>query len=427
PYVFGNEVDATKEGLGLHFYAVMQTVREAGKIPFETFANRISGHTVTFLLSFIGYTWLVYKHRIMLLALPMLGLGFLAYVGGLRFTIYAVPIMAFGVAFLFTESLKYITDKKSVHIGSLVILTIVILIPNIKHIQSYKVPTVFKKEEVQVLDRLKNIASREDYVVTWWDYGYPIRYYSDVKTLVDGGKHSGSVNFPISYVLTNPQKTAAKMARFDVEYTEKAFEVAAKNKDLNESKKVKLFSNIEEMTKDYGFDNTSDFLLSLETEIKLPKKTRDVYLYLPYRMLDIYPTVKVFSNINLMNGQKYKRPFFYITRNFKNQKGIVYLGNNISINLKDTTLQLGSKKQAIRRFVSTEYNKKQKLIVQERLINFSSNISVIYMKSYNTFLVVDEDTYNSTYIQMMVLEKYNKKLFEKVMLTPHVKVYKLKN
>ncbi|MEY3090192.1 MAG: hypothetical protein RL113_508, partial [Pseudomonadota bacterium] len=28
---------------GLHFYSVIQTVREAGKIPFETFANRISG------------------------------------------------------------------------------------------------------------------------------------------------------------------------------------------------------------------------------------------------------------------------------------------------------------------------------------------------------------------------------------------------
>jgi len=35
----------------------------------------------------------------------------------------------------------------------------------------YRVPSVFTKDEVKVLDRLKNIASREDYVVAWWDYG----------------------------------------------------------------------------------------------------------------------------------------------------------------------------------------------------------------------------------------------------------------
>jgi hypothetical protein len=34
--------------------------------------------------------------------------------------------------------------------------------------------------------------------------------------------------------------------------------------------------------------------------------------------------------------------------------------------------------------------------------------------------------YNSTYIQLMVLEYANKELFEPVVLNPQVKVYKLK-
>lgn len=426
PYVFGNNVDKMDGGLGLHYYAVMQTVREAGKIPFETFANRISGHSVTFVVSLIGYIWLSYKHRIMLLALPMVGLGFLAYVGGLRFTIYAVPVLALGVGFLITESLKYITDKKSVKIFAAVILTIIILIPNLKHIVGYRVPTVFKADEVKVLDKLKTIADREDYVVSWWDYGYPIRYYSDVKTLVDGGKHNGGVNYPVSFILTNPQNIAAKMARLDVEYTENRFRLNEKNKDLNESDKVKIFSNIEHMTKDYGLDDTNDFLLSLQTDIKLPEKTRDIYLYLPYRMLDIYPTIKVFSNLDLMSGQNFRRPLFYITRKFKNQGEQLYLGNNIVLNLKKSILKIGKRQEKIRRFTSTEYTKDKRLHVKENLIDFSSNISVIYMKNYNTFLVVDEDTYNSTYIQMMVLEKYDKNLYEKVVFSPLVKVYKLK-
>ena len=93
-YIFESSIKAETTGMSLHFFSVMQTVREAGKIPFETFANRISGHTVTFVFSIIGYMYLSYKHRIMLFALPMIGLGFMASVGGLRFTVYAVPILA---------------------------------------------------------------------------------------------------------------------------------------------------------------------------------------------------------------------------------------------------------------------------------------------------------------------------------------------
>lgn len=180
------------------------------------------------------------------------------------------------------------------------------------------------------------------------------------------------------------------------------------------------------MTKDYGLDNTNDFLTLLNTDIVLPKKTRDIYLYLPYRMLDIYPTVKVFSNLDLMNGDNHKRPLFYMTRRFKNQNGILHLGNNIALDMNDNTIQIGSKKQAIRRFTVAGYDENGELKTQERLLSFSSNVNVIYMKSYNTFLVLDEQTYNSTYIQLMVLEKYDKNLYEAVNLTPLVKVYKLK-
>jgi len=48
------------------------------------------------------------------------------------------------------------------------------------------------------------------------------------------------------------------------------------------------------------------------------------------------------------------------------------------------------------------------------------------MSDYRTFLVVDEKTYNSLYIQLLVLEEYDKNLFEKVISNPHAKVYKLK-
>ncbi len=413
-YVFKDAVSATKDGLNLHFFNVMQTVREAGQIPFETFANRISGSIATFVLSIVGFIYLAYRHKVILFALPMIGLGFLASVGGLRFTVYAVPVLALGIAFLIVEIANKMPDKKLKYL-TMIILSIAVLYPNIKHVIAYKVPTVFMKDEVEVLDRLKNIADREDYVIAWWDYGYPIRYYADVKTLVDGAKHYGDVNFPVSYMLTHSQEEAAKMARLDVEYTEKSFS------------QQKPLSTIEQMTVDAGFDDTNDFLLSLQTDdVKLPKKTRDIYFYLPFKMLNIYPTIGAFSSIDLMTGNKTKAPFFYMSRNFRDTGKTIDLGRGMSINKKTQMIKIGKNEIPMRRFVRTYYDKNMKLKKDVQTLDLASPLSVIYMANYNTFLVVDEKVYNSLYIQLMVLENYDKGLFEKVISTPKVKVYKLK-
>jgi len=412
-YIFTDSVMKSSEGLGLHFFTVMQTVREAGHIPFETFANRISGNVITFFLSVIGYIYLSYKHKVMILALPLVGLGFLASVGGLRFTIYAVPVLALGIAFLITQ-IAAIMPTKKLKTLSLIAFTLAVLYPNYKHIDGYKVPTVFNATEVKTLAALKKKATRKDYVIGWWDYGYPIRYYADVKTVIDGGTHEGDVNFPVSYILTNPQEEAAKMARLDVEYQESFFE------------SNRTGSNIEKMTLDYGFKDTNDFLYSLQTDIKLPKKTRDVYLYLPFRMINIMPTVTLFSNMDLMSGVKKREPLFFVSRNFKDLGNKIVFGRGIYLDKTNSSVILGKQVLPIKRFVKTAYNSTMKLEKNVKILNVSSNIDVIYMSNYNTFLIMDDAMYNSLYVQLMVLEKYDTKLFEPVSLDPQVKIYKLK-
>jgi len=434
-YVFRESVVGASSGLGLKFFSVMQTVREAGSIPFDTFANRISGHTVSFVLAIVGYIWFAVRHPIMLIALPMVGLGFMAYGipglisgGGLRFTVYAVPVMALGLAYLIIEASKLIANeimqkqhnKAGVYIITSV-LTLLVLYPNVKHIQAYKVPTVLNKQEVNVLDKLKTIADREDYAVTWWDYGYPIRYYSDVKTLVDGGKHSGAVNFAPSFVLTSPIQSAANMARLDVEYTEKRFN----QKNDNTTKMAS--SNVEQMTLDYGFKNANDFLDSLETDIKLPKKTRDVYLYLPYRMMDIFPTVALFSNLDLHSGQEKRKLFFYKGRVLGNENGVLNLGRGILFDTKKNVISFGKNQQTqIKYFIITQMDKSGKSQAKSQLINKNSQISIIYMKNYNVLLVVNDAMLESTYIRLFVMEDYDKKLFEPMIIDPLTKIYKLK-
>lgn len=406
--------DTVSDNANLHFYNVAQTVREAGNIPFTVFAERISGHTITFLLACIGYVLAVIAYRPLLITLPLVGLGFIAMSAGLRFTIYAVAPMAIGFAYLLLLITQSI-EKKWLRSIVVMVFTSVALYPNYLHIKEYMTPTVFTTKEISGLDQLGKISNGEDYVISWWDYGYPIRYYSDVKTLVDGGKHSGDVNYPASYILTQPQQNAAIMARLSVEYTEKGFET-------NKSNEI-----ISSMLKDYKADSIDDLMVNIQLNPQsLPKPTRDVYLYLPLRMMDIFPTVTLFSYLDLKNpANKPEQPFFYMTQSIQDTGKTVELGNNISIIKEKSILKIGNQEVPIKGFYQVGYDQKMKLQINEQ--HFASEgMNVIFMSSYGRFLIVDDFYLNSAYIQMFVFDHYDPKLFEPVLSDPMSKVYKLK-
>ena len=397
---------SVEEG-GLSFFQVNQTIREAGTIPFSTMANRISGSTIGVIISLIGYVLLVIRYRPFILALPLIGIGVFSLWGGLRFTVFAVPIAAMSAIYLFYVIANYIDDKKIKYIF-ITFATAWMLYPNIKHIIGYKVPTVFNSQEVEVLKKLDEIAKDGDYTITWWDYGYPIWYYSGTNTLIDGGKH-GRDNFIVSKILnTSSQDQAVNLSRLAIE--------------TYESSNYKLVSDT--LFKD---ENPNDLLEKLESdEYKLPEKTRDIFLYLPNKMLNIFPTVGLFGNIDLVTGIKGRQPFFYKANHFKDDGKILNFGNGIWLDKKPGTLHLGDQKTQLKRFVITKYNKEQKLEKKIQIINPNAMVSVIFMQSYNSFLIVDEEMYNSLFVKLFVLEEYEKELFEPVVMSPFAKVYKLK-
>jgi dolichyl-diphosphooligosaccharide--protein glycosyltransferase/undecaprenyl-diphosphooligosaccharide--protein glycosyltransferase len=413
-YVFHGTVENTVS-TSLTYYNVISTVREAGHIPFTLFAERISGHTITFVLACIGYVMAAIAYRPLLVMLPLTGLGFLAMSSGLRFTIYAVPAMAIGIAYLIVYISRFI-QITTLRYTTIILLTIGALYPNYAHIKEYMMPTVMVAEEVKSLDQLNKIASGEDYVVGWWDYGYPIRYYGDVKTWIDGGKHSGDANYPASFVLTAKDSfSAAHMMRLYTEYTEKGFSETNKTKN-----------DFEYMMEKEGAKDPNDFITTLALpEYKLPHKTRDVYLYLPLRMMEIFPTVALFSNLDLTGQSQPQQPFFYSTRSVQDTGQTLELGQGLSIIKANSTLKIGMQTLPIKTFYQVGYDKNQKIQMNQQ--NFASEgLNVIYMASYKQFLVLDDYYLQSQYIQMFVFEQYDKNLFEPVIISPMTKIFKLK-
>jgi len=400
------------ESGGLKFYEVAQTVREAGRIPFETMANRIIGSPLGVILALAGYILLVIRHRGFILALPLIGIGVFSLWGGLRFTVYAVPVAAISVVYLFYFASRYM-QTLSARIVLVAILSAGIIYPNITHIRGYKVPTVFTTPEVAALERLSQIGSEKDYIITWWDYGYPLWYYSKKNTLIDGGKHNHDNFIASEILLTTSQQEAARLSRIAIEtYVSSDYKVVADT----------LFKN--------GKPDQVDVNGYLENlrygDVTLPAKSRDVYLYLPVRMLDILPTVKVFSNIDLNTGAPLSQPFLYSTQRFKDSGNTIQFGNGIALLKREGAVQIGSQKVPLGEFIKVGYNKQGELLVNRQSITPMSRISIIYLESFQRFIILDNEYLSSTYIQMFVFENYDHELFEPVILDPQTKIYRVK-
>jgi dolichyl-diphosphooligosaccharide--protein glycosyltransferase/undecaprenyl-diphosphooligosaccharide--protein glycosyltransferase len=275
-------------------------------------------------------------------------------------------------------------------------------------------PTVFADNTIKVLDDLKKISNREDYVLSWWDYGYPIRYYSDVKTLIDGGKHSGSVNFPVSYALsTTDQKASVNMAKLDVYFNEYAY---------NNNKSHDCLTL---MMDKYKYKDPNKFLANINS-VEVPKIKEDIYYFLPSKMLGIFPTVKTFSDLNLKTGEQNKPKFFHIASRYKAYpNGDIDLGRGIKL-IQNRYLKIGEQNVPLNKITITMYDNNLKLHKREATINPRSNLNLIFLRDYRMFIVLDNEYYNSTYIKLFVLEDYDKTLFEPVILTPDAKIYKVK-
>ena len=417
---FTRAVTQSADGDNLHYFSVVNTVREAGHISYDTIVHRISGSWIGFILGLAGYVLLLIRYPILLLSLPMVVLGFFTIKGGLRFTIFAVPFMALGdayIAYLIGRTLKKLTSEKMQKVALYAISLVVMagfIYPNYQHIHKYLVPTVLSKDEVKTLQQLKHIAKRDDYVLSWWDYGYPIRYYADVKTLADGGKHSGDVNFPVSFALTRDLTSSRNMAILDVYETEKSFQ------------KHKGSDYIRYMMEDFNLSDPNDLFAMLQNDaLTLPKIKEDIYYFLPYRMIDIFPTVATFSTIDLKTGRQ-KQHFFYAPKGVRQQGNTLLLPGGVKILLATGEIEIGTKKLPIHHFVQTYYDKTgklQKSMQGNPLVQHGVN--VIFMKNYGRWLILDDFYYNSTFVQLFVLENTGG-LFEPVILSPLVKIYKVK-
>jgi len=369
------QTSTTFTSYNLHFIAPMQYIKEASKIGAINTINSIIANIYLFALSVIGAIALIYKDkRAIYLVVPFF-IGLMAIVGGIRFHIYAIP-----AAIIFLYYLIYRFDYKKI---VLIIFSGYLTYENYRVIKFWDkyAKAVFSKEAVKAL---RNINS-PGYGVIWWDWGWAVWYYANLKTIIDNGRHHED-NYFISKIFFSNQKEARDLIC-------KGFNLFSKNPSIPAIIQLQNFKQ-----KNCKHLNNRFFIIPTD-EIKL--------LY----------TIFKFSNIDLKTGKKLKNHTFiyFHPRKFGN----FYLFNNIRVNPKKMIIYINNYPFSINYYYEVSF-KNNKKIVKFKKRKGALNI----IKIGDDMLLIDNFFLNSTILQLF-LNRYNPKYFSPVYIGKDISIYKI--
>ena len=100
--------------------------------------------------------------------------------------------------------------------------------------------------------------------------------------------------------------------------------------------------------------------------------------------------------------------------------------NGIIFDMKKGILFIGDQQIAVKNFIVTSSEKDGEISLKSQVYHPNGGLVVVYMQSYGKFIIMDMVTFKSMYVQMFVLGKYDKNLFELVVASPYSRIYKLK-
>lgn len=363
------------------------------------------------LLAFYPPTWFM---------LPLFILGALSSFVGVRFSMYATPTIAIGVVYLFYIlkhffSLKY---KKSVYVNrvpyyasTLVLLLMIynLLASNMSVMLNANIYAPEAKELKDFSRKLK----KDDMMISWWDYGWPLWYYTgNNNTLVDNGKHGG----PDTYIV------ARMLLSTDQKYTYNAAKLLADNREQATQNRDEFV--VQYLAREQNL--TALFSPSLSQKNLPTRKEGDIYLILHYKMMDFFSVINDFSKKGF-DGTSIDSPYMVkvtellkpFSENYSLLEGYAYILDSSDGMVLDAT----NKKTPVKSLTIVENNTRTKGYIFKHDDNETNSQVIAYR---NKFIWLDQKVYDSFFIQAMLFDVYDHGLFEKVGETNRIKIFRLK-
>ena len=409
-YVFkGNEILSDK----FHFINEHNFISEVKSASHLYFIYFRSGNILILLAAIIGYLLLCLKFRPFLLTLPMLGLGLLSFFGGVRFVMYVTPLVALGFGYFLHFFLNLFDLRNSIKNLSFLVFAVAALAINLDFAYSYRPKTVISRDEAVALDELKKITKRDDYVFSWWDYGYAIRYFADVMTLNDPGRQGGENNYFVSLALRKDEAFSARLARVAVTYN-----------DISLGQNIRP---IDKILKDYNTSDINTFLSQLESEnFTLPAAKKEIFYYLVPNMIDIAPNIFRYSYIDATTGKRQKEDFYHVSALNGISEAGIDLGDGYTLPTNEQNFIIhNGEKIAVKSFYKVK-GAGRDLRIDEKIIDKNAKIYVLFLEDYARILLLDENAFNSSFVQLFIFERADERYFEPFVISSGVKIYRLK-
>jgi hypothetical protein len=405
----------------------------------------------TAFLALLGYLLLCIRYWEFLLGAPFWFIGYNCFSHfvdsplGLRFTVHVGNVASIGLVFLLIViswafcrlCLSFLSkgrsDRQNMTLRivfkstSLVCVGFVVILfawPNIDHASGYHSHVVYPVKTIEVLEELNKASDPDDFVVTWWDYGSGCWFYGDTRTFTSPA-HQTLDNYLTSEIFrANSHLQAAHLARLKTE-------TFVRLQDKSESEQIAFGTAVQEMFKDGSSDLV--FYQGLLDGLKdpnasLPPKSRDVFLFMPYEILRIFPTILSFSSRNLYfppsSGNMKNETPMTILRNGRRQGNYLVFDGGHRMDRNGVVKLLDADK-----FFALPYGKMmvvaedgQPAISVDQIdiegVRFSAGLSnggnrvAVFVRNKNDLIILSPRTYRSTFAKRFIIDRFDASAYE---------------
>ncbi len=447
----------------LHFKDVKTTIREASEIPPHVVRNRILADAPscscprclpanekkdafifqTAILGFLGLGLLILRYWEFCLTIPFLAIAYYCFKGavGLRFTVHVGNAASIGLVFvilvicwslfrIFLRSKEKTSDLSKIlkwcSWGFSGMLVCFFAIPNIQHAKNYNSHVVYPIKTIEVLKKLNEVSEPDDFVVTWWDYGSGCWFYGNTRTFTSPA-HQTFDNFLTSEILRSP--SAARAANLSRLKTETFVHLQEKVKSgastagtavqaifKDGSSKLEFYQGL---INDISDDNFS-----------LPSKTRDVFLFLPYEILRIFPTILSFSSKNLyfsknnaQNQSGTQDPPMMILKNGRREGSSIAFEGGYRLDRRGFLRVEGKKSGTIPYGQILEVfgdglPSKQANSISWAGLNIPSNVDplaarrLLFIHEFGELVILSPETFRSSFARRFLLDRFDQSVYK---------------
>ena len=205
----------------LVFPSLAASVRETQKVNLNFALEGMAFHPLLGAAGAFGYLFLLWKKPAAVFLLPLLLLGVGSVRLGIRFTMFATPVVLLGLLVPLEwatvhASQRYAWDKRLRAAAALMIVLVIIPLM-VQFVWRIPVETVVVKAHARALTTLGETADPAGTIWTWWDYGYAAQHFARLETFADGRRNTGDYLFSLGTVLgADTLDRSAEFIRFAV-------------------------------------------------------------------------------------------------------------------------------------------------------------------------------------------------------------------